>query len=90
MELQGYDKFLKLRRYVLDALDDGTFDLILTYPDYFYDEPEFVKITLHCFSLGPDKRNFNWFGKTLGEVVDNCYRDVSQWIKEEQEADYES
>lgn len=99
--LEGYDKFLKLRRYVLDALDkvdmsyghksyDGTFELLLSYPNYFdeengrTDEPDFYQITLHCYVLGPN-RHYEWSGKTLAEAVDRCYRDVSQWIKEEQE-----
>lgn len=43
--VNGYDKFLKLRRYVLDALGkmdmeycksyEGSFELLINYPNYF-------------------------------------------------------
>ncbi len=103
--LEGYDKFLKLRRYVLDALDkvdmsngckpyEGEFEIAFSYLNYFEeadcgrsDEPDFYDITLHCYVLGP-KRHYHWYGSTIEQAVRNCYRDVSKWIKEEQEADY--
>lgn len=99
--LEGYDKFLKLRRYVLDALDkvdmsyghksyEGTFELLINYPNYFdeesgkTDEPDFYQIMLHCYVLGPN-RHYHWEGKTLAEAVDKCYCDVSKRIKEGQD-----
>lgn len=62
---------------------EGTFELTICWPDYFEDssdaaEPNFYKLTLHCYVLGPN-RHYDWFGKTLAESLESCRRDVEAW-----------
>lgn len=94
--LEGYAEFLKLRRYLLDALGkidmechksyEGTFELLLSYPCYFDDEaggdePDAVTITLHCYVIGPS-RHYSWSGATLAKAVQRARKDIERWVAE--------
>lgn len=97
--IDGYDEFLKLRRYFFEELKnvdmsyckqyEGTFDLLLSYANYFeedsgdnpIDNPIFATIELYCYVLGPD-RHYKWSGKTIHDAVDLCKKDITRWIEE--------
>lgn len=42
-------------------------------------------IVLHCYLLGPS-RHYSWRGKTFGEALKDCKREVEQWCKAEMES----
>ncbi len=65
-------EFDRLRRKVADAIAEylkadyghksyeGTWELLIAYPDYFQDStgtaaPEMYQLTLHCYVLGPGR-----------------------------------
>lgn len=91
----NYSRFLALRRRVMQAIRraleedsccksyEGTFELFVGYPDYFdgehTDEPDFFKIVLHCYVLGP-ARHYEWKGKTFKEALDGAEREIDSWI----------
>lgn len=65
---------------------EGTWEVLTSYPNYFEDEtataaPDFYRVTLHCYIIGPH-RHYNWDGKTFGEAIRKCKRDIDQWVKE--------
>ena len=65
---------------------EGTWELLESYPSYFEDEtatsrPDFYRITLHCYVLGPD-RHYNWDGRTWAEAFKKCERDIAQWTND--------
>jgi hypothetical protein len=90
-----YSRFLALRRRVMQAIRreleedpcyksyEGTFELLASYPDYFdgeyTDEPDFFKIVLHCYVLGP-ARHYEWTGKTFKEALDSAEGEIDSWI----------
>lgn len=68
---------------------EGAFELFVSYPDVFEywkdeikDESDFVKITLHCYVVGPN-RHYDWTGKNIHEAVVKCRKDLEQWCKED-------
>ena len=91
----NYGRFLALRRRVMRAIRralredpccksyEGTFELLVGYPDYFDGEntaePDFFKITLHCYVLAP-ARHYEWKGKTFKEALDSAEREIDSWI----------
>lgn len=90
-----YVRFLALRRRVMRAIRreleedsccksyEGTFELLVGYPDYFdgehTDKPDFFKIVLHCYVLGP-ARHYEWRGNTFKEALDSAEREIDSWI----------
>jgi len=65
---------------------EGTWEVLASFPDYFEDEtatapPNFYRITLHCYLLGPD-RHYNWDGNTLEEALRKCECSIDNWIKD--------
>lgn len=91
-------KFLTLRKkvakYIEEYLEEdcghksyeGTWELLVSYPNYFEDEtasapPDFFQITLHCYVLGPG-RHYDWSGKTWSEALARCQHDIEQWLSE--------
>lgn len=65
---------------------EGTWELLVSYPNYFEDEtatakPDYYQVTLHCYVLGPG-RHYEWSGKTWAEVFRKCNADIDKWIKE--------
>lgn len=65
---------------------EGTFELLFSYPNYFdelnaekeIDDPDYVKIILHCYVLGPH-RHYEWSGETIKEAVDKAKADIESW-----------
>jgi len=62
---------------------EGTFELTICWPDYFEDdtataEPEYYKLTLHCYVLGP-ARHYDWCGRTLADALKLCKSDLIDW-----------
>ncbi len=97
MILEGYKSFLDLRRYVMDEIgkvdfsngckiNEGLFELKLSYPDYFdegdvengIDKPDVVIIRLYCYVLGP-RRVYEWKGKTILEAVKKARKEIKSW-----------
>lgn len=92
-----YSRFISLRRRVMQAIRraleedsccksyEGTFELLVGYPDYFdgehADKPDFFKITLHCYVLGPS-RHYEWTGKSFKEALDSAEKEIETWIRE--------
>lgn len=93
-----FELFLLLRKkvasYISDCLKDdcghksyeGTWELLVSYPNYFEDEtatakPDFYRITLHCYLIGPH-RHYDWDGKTWDEALRKCRNDIERWTKE--------
>lgn len=65
---------------------EGTWEILVSYPNYFEDEtakaePDFYRITLHCYVLGPG-RNYDWEGKSFMEALEKCECDINEWVKE--------
>lgn len=93
----NYSRFLALRRRVMQAIRraleegfyckscEGTFELRVGYPDYFdgehTDKPDFFKIVLHCYVLGPS-RHYEWTGKSFKEALDSAEKEIETWIRE--------
>lgn len=92
-----YSRFLALRRRVMQAIRralaedsccksyEGTFELLVSYPDYFdgehTDKPDFFKIVLHCYVLG-HSRHYEWTGKSFKEALDSAEKEIETWIRE--------
>lgn len=95
-----YKRFLALRLRVMQAIRrelerdnscksyEGTFEILVRYPDYFDqeydnkpDQPDFYLIRLHCYVLGPG-RHYEWKGRTLKNALDKAEKDINQWIRE--------
>ena len=95
-----YKRFLALRLCVMQAIRrelerdnscksyEGTFEILVSYPDYFDqeydnkpDQPDFYLIRLHCYVLGPG-RHYEWKGRTLKNALDKAEKDINQWIRE--------
>lgn len=95
-----YKRFLALRLRVMQAIRrelerenscksyEGTFEILVGYPDYFDreydnkpDQPDFYLIRLHCYVLGPG-RHYEWKGRTLKNALDKAEKDINQWIRE--------
>lgn len=99
MNKAEHERFKALRKKVMDAVRweltqndgygksyEGTFELIVGYPNYYEDEeatqgPDSYCIRLHCYVLGP-ARHYDWFGKTFGEALTKAEREIGSWIKE--------
>ena len=77
--------------YIKDYLKDdgdhksyeGAWELLTCYPSYFdsetfYDGPEAVVATLHCYVLGPS-RHYEWRGRTWKEAFEKAKRDIEEW-----------
>lgn len=94
-------RFNRLRKIVAEeitrqlAIDcfcksyEGTWELTVSYPNYFEDEtatekPDFYKITLHCYVIGPG-RHYGWCGKSWDECLNKCELDIDRWCKAEEE-----
>lgn len=88
-------RFNRLRKMVAEeicaclALDghcksyEGTWELFVSYPDYFEDEtatakPNFYQISLHCYLIGPS-RHYDWDGKSWDECLNKCELDIDEW-----------
>jgi len=97
MTKQEYAKFNALRKQVAGAIAkeleidcgcksyEGTWELLVSYPNYFEDEtatanPDFYQITLHCYVIGPG-RHYDWQGRTWGEALRKCKLDIDRWTK---------
>ncbi len=98
MELEGYKEFLELRRFVMEKIGkvdlsdgcksyEGTFELLLSYPNYFdegdaghsIDTPDFAMITLYCYVIGHSRRH-KWRGKTILEAVQKAKKAIESWV----------
>lgn len=96
----GYNEFIELRRWFLNKLknidmsDDcknyeGTFELLLFYPNYFYensrgnknDSPILAVIELNCYVIGPG-HHYKWSGETIHNAVKACRKDITKWVEE--------
>ena len=94
-----HERFKALRKKVMDAIREefeedgygksyeGTFELIVGYPNYYEDEeatqgPNSYCVRLHCYVLGP-ARHYDWFGKTFGQALSKAEREIASWIEEE-------
>ena len=80
-----------IREYLKDDCGhksyEGTWELLVSYPNYFEDEtaeaaPDFFQITLHCYVLGPG-RHYDWIGKSWDKALTVCESDIDAWIAEE-------
>ena len=63
---------------------EGTWELLIGYPDAFEDEtgeaePNFYRIQLHCYVLGPN-RHYEWSGDTWEQALERCLTDVEGWL----------
>ena len=67
---------------------EGTFEVVMGWPDYFEDEQmtaqPWVHIILHCYVLGP-ARHYEWKGRTFAEALDKAEKEISGWIDSEEE-----
>ena len=99
MDLTDIIRFHALRKKVMCAIArqleedsccksyEGTFELIIGYPNYFEDEtaeagPDSYCVRLHCYVLGP-RRHYDWFGKTFAEALSKAESEISGWLGEE-------
>ena len=62
---------------------EGCLEVMTEYPNYFEDNeaemgPSYVKITLHCYVLGPH-RHYDFEGKTMGEALDKLEETITGW-----------
>lgn len=90
-------RFLKLRKAVAEEIErqleidpscksyEGTWELLLSYPNYFEDhdataDADFCEITLHCYVIGSG-RHYKWHGNTVEKALDACEKDVFEWCK---------
>lgn len=94
MNLDGYEKFLELRKWFMGKLDEvdfslgcksyeRTFEITLAYPNYFESESPFeespkVMLQLHCYVIGPN-RHYIWKGNSLEEAVNKARSDIESW-----------
>ena len=70
----------------------GFFSINIEYPNYYEDEnaekpPVYIYILLDCYVIGPH-RHYSWGGKTLDEALDECERDINEWLEETEEFDF--
>ena len=68
---------------------EGTWELLTSYPSYFdsdtfYDGPDAVIATLHCYVLGPH-RHYEWRGRTWKEAFKQAKRDIDRRVNGEEE-----
>lgn len=94
-------RFNRLRKMVAEeiarqlAIDchcksyEGTWELTVSYPNYFEDEtatarPDFYQIALHCYVIGPS-RHYDWSGKSWDECLAKCELDIDKWCPVEVE-----
>ena len=99
MTKKEQERFVALRKRVMNAIAkefeedcygksyEGTFELIVGYPNYYEDEdgaqgPDSYCVRLHCYVLGPG-RHYDWFGKTFGEALTKAEREIGSWLKED-------
>ena len=66
---------------------EGAWDIQIGIPDATDDPdaklpPDYCKITLHCYLLGPS-RHYEWTGETVEEAFKQCRKDVEKWIDQE-------
>lgn len=97
MDKKNQEKFTKIRKMVADYITkylkedcghksyEGTWEFLVSYPSYFEDEtataaPDSYQVTLHCYVLGPG-RHYDWKGSSLEKVLEDCERDIRQWIR---------
>ena len=97
---EDYKRFIALRLRVMSEIRkelerdnccknyEGTFEIIVSYPNYFDreydnkpDEPDFYIILLHCYVLGPG-RHYSWEGSTLKNALDKAEKDINEWTRE--------
>lgn len=62
---------------------EGCLEVMTEYPNYFEDVdaemgPCYVKITLHCYVLGPH-RHYELEGKTMAEALDKLEEMIAEW-----------
>ncbi len=62
---------------------EGCVEVMTEYPNYFEDNeaelgPSYVKITLHCYVLGP-YRHYELEGKTMEEALDKLEETIAGW-----------
>ena len=98
MDKKFYEEFCAIRQRTANAIAkaleedwdcksyEGTWELLVSYPDYFEDEtatapPDFYRITLHCYILGPG-RHYDWDGKSWSEALEKCKKDIDEWTGE--------
>lgn len=89
------ERFCRLRKIVAKEIErqlaidcccksyEGTWELTVSYPNYFEDEtatakPDFYQITLHCYVIGPS-RHYRWSGKSWDECLNKCELDIDEW-----------
>lgn len=70
---------------------EGTWELLVGFPNYFKDEtatakPDFYQVTLHCYVLGPG-RHYDWNGSSFMEALEKCKSDVDCWVAEKNTAE---
>lgn len=102
-DLDAVNRFNALRRKTADAIKyelsldghcksyEGTWEIGLSFPDYFQDETgtadaDFVEITLHCYVLGPH-RHYKWQGSTFLDALRKAEAEVDSWIEHQKEED---
>ena len=95
------NRFNQLRKIVAEEIhrnleDDpccksyeGTWELMVSFPNYFEDEtatakPDFYKIELHCYVIGPS-RHYEWTGRSWNKCLNKCEKDISAWCKRDSE-----
>lgn len=95
MTPKEWERFSTLRKKIAKEIEfqlkiddycksyEGTWELLVSYPNYFEDEtatakPDFYRISLHCYVIGPH-RHYDWDGKSWDEVLTKCERQVSEW-----------
>ncbi len=68
---------------------EGTFEVVLCFPDYFQDEigtaaPDYVAIRLYCYVLGPH-RHYEWTGASFLEALRKAEAEIDSWIEHQKE-----
>lgn len=88
-------RFNRLRKLVARGIEEalkvdgccksyeGTWEMTISYPNYFEDEtatakPDFYRIALHCYVIGP-ARHYTWDGDSWDECLAKCELDVEMW-----------
>lgn len=66
---------------------EGTWELLVSYPNYFNDttataSPCRYQIILHCYALGPNRHYYNWVGSTWLEALEKCKISIEDWTKD--------
>lgn len=103
MNQQQRDRFARLRKMVAKEIErqlaidclcksyEGTWELTVSYPNYFEDEaatakPDFYQIVLHCYVIGPH-RHYDFSGKSWDECLEKCENAVASWCAEQEETE---